>query len=112
MKHRYIHLSISSIVAMMIFAISPATVAETELDIYSLFSNDNLIYTHSRRHRHHHRRHHRRHNRYGHHRKHNRYGHHRKHNRYGHHRKHNRYGHRRYRRHDRRHYYDDRYNTY
>jgi len=102
MKHRYINLSISSIVAMMIFAISPATVAETELDIYSLFSDDNLIYTHGRRHRHnHHRRHHRGYIR----------RHHRRYNRHNY-RKYDRHNYRRYRRHNRRHYYDDRYNTY
>ena len=101
MKHRYINLSISSIVAMMIFAISPATVAETELDIYSLFSDENLIYTHGRRHRHNHRRHnYRRYNRH----------HNRRYNRH-HYRRYNRYD-RRYRRHHRRHYYDNRYNTY
>jgi len=101
MKHRYINLSISSIVAMMVFAISPATVAETELDIYSLLSDENLIYTHGRRHRHnHHRRHHRGYNRHNH----------RRYNRH-HYRRYNRYD-RRYRRHYRRHYYDNRYNTY
>lgn len=99
MKHHYIKLSISSIIAMMVFAISPATVAETDLDIYSLFSDDNLIYTHGRRHRHHHRYNYRRYNRHNY----------RKYNRH-HYRRYNRYD-RRYRRH-RRYYYDDRYNTY
>ncbi|WP_069471714.1 hypothetical protein [Candidatus Marithrix sp. Canyon 246] len=74
MKHDYINLSISSIIAMMVFAIYPATLAETELDILdanynALFSDQDIISVHSRRHRH----------------------------RHGHHR---------------RHYYDDRYNTY
>ncbi len=94
MKHRYINLSISSIIAMMTFAISPATVAETDLDILdananALFSDQDIISVHHRRYN---RRHHRRYNRYRHHRRYNRYGHHRRYNRYGHNRRYNRYG--------------------
>jgi hypothetical protein len=101
MKRRYINVSISSIVAMMVFAISPATLAETELDILdananALFSDQDIISVDHRRYN----RHHRRYNRHNY----------RRYNRHNY-RRYNRYD-RRYRRHHRRHYYDDRYNTY
>ncbi len=108
MKRRYINVSISSIVAMMVYAISPMTLAETELDMLdananALFSDQDIISVHNRRYR----RHHRRYNR--HYRRYNRYNY-RRYNRHNY-RRYNRYD-RRYRRHHRRHYYDDRYNTY
>jgi hypothetical protein len=105
MKHRNIKLSISSIIAMMIFVISPVTIAETQLDMLdtsanqTLLSDDNLIYTHRRGYRHrHHRRYHRHHRRYHRHPRYRRYY-------------RDRYNRRYYRdRYNRRHYYDnDRY---
>lgn len=57
MKHYYINLSISFIIAMMILVISPATIAETKLDMLdSRANNDNLIIADSRRRPHHGRR--------------------------------------------------------
>jgi hypothetical protein len=104
MKRRYINMSMSYIIAMMIFAISPATLAENKLDILdanynALFSDQDIISVHNRRYnRHNHRRYnrhnHRRYNR--HHRRYNNRHHRRYNNR--HHRRHNRYD-RRYRRH-------------
>ncbi len=95
MKHSYRNVSISSIVAMMIFAISPATLAETELDMLdananALFSDQDIISVHNRRYnRHNHRRYNRHNNR--------RYNrHNRRYNRHN--RRSNRYD-RRYRRH-------------
>jgi Ni/Co efflux regulator RcnB len=106
MKHRYINVSISSIVAMMVFAISPATLAETKLDMLdananALFSDQDIISVDNRRYRRHRRynRHNRRYNRHN-----------RRYNRHNY-RRYNRHD-RRYRRHNRRRYYDDRYNTY
>jgi hypothetical protein len=104
MKHNYRNLSITYIIAMMTFVISPATMAEDQLDMLDanannfLFSDQDIISVHNRRYNHRH--HHRRYNRH----------HHRRYNRH-HHRRYNRYD-RRYRRHHRRHYYDDRYSTY
>ena len=99
MKRRYINVSISSIVAMMVYAISPVTLAETKLDMLdananALFSDQDIISVDNRRYRRHHRRYNRHNRRYN------------RHNR-----RYNRYD-RRYRRHHRRNYYDDRYNTY
>jgi hypothetical protein len=106
MKDCYINTSITFIIAMMGFVISPATVAETQLDMLDtsannfLFSDQDIISVHHRRFRRHNRRYHHHHRRY------NRY-----HRRYDNYR---RYNHQNYRkdRHHRRHYYDDRYDIY
>ncbi len=107
MKHNYRNLSITYIIAMMTFVISPATMAEDQLDMLDanannfLFSDQDIISVHNRRYGHR--------GRYGHHRRYNRHNY-RRHNRHNY-RRYNRYD-RRYRRHHRRHYYDDRYSTY
>lgn len=111
MKNSYRNLSMTYIIAMMTFVISPATMAEDQLDMLDanannfLFSDQDIISVHNRRYN---RRHHRRYHRH-HHRRYNRH-HHRRYNRHNY-RRYNRYD-RRYHRHHRRHYYYDRYYTY
>ena len=81
MKHRYINLSISFTIAIVVFVISPATIAETQLYMLdssannSLFSDQDIISVHHRRYRRHN---HRRYSRFGHRRRYHRHSHYKK----------------------------------
>jgi hypothetical protein len=105
MKDRYINTSITFIIAMMGFVISPASIAEDQLDMLDtnannfLFSDQDIISVHHRRFRRHNRRYHHHHRRY------NRYN-----RRYDNYRRYNRH-HKRYDNY-RKDYYDDRYDIY
>lgn len=84
MKHHYINLSISFIMAIVVFVISPATIAETQLNMLdssannSLFSDQDIISVH-----------HRRYTRFGHRRRYHRHPHYKKLNRHNHRKTHN-----------------------
>ncbi|WP_141699508.1 hypothetical protein [Candidatus Marithrix sp. Canyon 246] len=92
MKHRYINLSISFIIAIMVFVISPATIADTQLYMLdssannSLFSDQDIISVHHRRYRRHY---HRRYTRFGHRRRYHRHPHYKKQIRHNHRKNHN-----------------------
>lgn len=82
MKHRHINL-----IAILVFVISPATIAETKLYMLdssannSLFSDQDIISIHHRRYRRHN---HRRYTRFGHRRRYHRHPHYKKYNHYNH----------------------------
>ena len=81
MKHHYINFSISFITTIVVFAISAASIAETQLDSLdssannSLFSDQDIISVHHRRYRRHN---HRRYTRFGHRRRYHRHLHYKK----------------------------------
>jgi len=87
MKHRYLNLSISFIIAIVVFVIPDATIAETKLYMLdssasnSLFSDQDIISVHHRRYRRHN---HKRYTRFGHRRRYHRHPHYKKPNRHNH----------------------------